>query len=138
MVMATTLLYRLPTKGTAMSKPTNAEIRERHNRSVHQILDLANEGNSDVNTLRCALSAYNECRADRGILLDRLEAAEKKCKWCGVPHERGMNTLCPFTKAEQTIKKVREELTKSCEYGGCWADLCALCRIKELIGDKQP
>jgi len=31
---------------------------------------------------------------------------ELKCKWCGVPHERGMNTLCPFTRAEATLAAI--------------------------------
>jgi len=37
--------------------------------------------------------------------LDRIEA---KCKWCGVSHKRGMNTLCPFTIAESELAKHRK------------------------------
>ena len=41
-------------------------------------------------------------------LRKELEYESAKCPWCGVKHERGMNTLCPFTKAEATIKAIGE------------------------------
>ena len=36
------------------------------------------------------------------------DAGHGKCKWCGVRHERGANTLCPFTIAEAEVKRLRE------------------------------
>ena len=36
--------------------------------------------------------------------IKELELEAKKCKWCGVPHERGMNTLCPLTIAEARLE----------------------------------
>ena len=58
------------------TEPTNTEIRTRHDGEVHQELDERTE-----NELRAGgfewvldlLNAYNICRADRGILLDRLK-----------------------------------------------------------------
>ena len=37
----------------------------------------------------------------------KLEIEADTCKWCGVIHERGMNTLCPLTIAETQLEKVR-------------------------------
>lgn len=60
-----------------MNQPNTQDIRERHDLSVHQdeeLIELCDRETWVVDMLR----AYNECRKHRGILLDRLEAAEEK------------------------------------------------------------
>ena len=50
---------------------------------------------------------------DRGELLDALKYESAKCPWCGVKHERGMNTLCPFTKAEAALRETKKQIKRA-------------------------
>lgn len=65
---------------------------------------------SEITQMREVTSC--EKHADESLdkcLFCRIEELEKSCKWCGAIHERGQNTLCPFTIAEREIKSLEEE-----------------------------
>ena len=43
---------------------------------------------------------------------DLIDYESAKCPWCGVKHDRGMNTLCPFTIAEKKLKAISEAVSE--------------------------
>ena len=60
------------------SEVSIADIRERQERSVEQDICLIRESDDLPDWMIDLVKDYNQIRADRGILLDRLEAAEKE------------------------------------------------------------
>lgn len=42
----------------------------------------------------------------------QVDRYKKTCKWCGVIHHAGQNTLCPVTQKDKVITKLQAQLLK--------------------------
>lgn len=56
----------------------------------------------------------------------QVERLEKTCKWCGVQHHAGENTLCPVTQKDKRIAELEHSRDLCHHYAGCTAINCCL------------